>query len=161
MKYRFIDLFAGAGGLSEGFIRAGYEPIAHIEMDHYACDSLKTRAAFHYLKENGKLEIYEEYLKNKKEKTDGSWLWNKVPKSVIDSVIQEAIGKETLPSLFERVDKLCNGTPVDMIIVIQLTHQSNKIPKWLSTFSSKNSQNIFKYKHFGLIALKERYIEFI
>lgn len=68
MKYRFIDLFAGAGGLSEGFIRAGYEAIAHIEMDHYACDSLKTRAAFHYLKENEKLDIYEDYLKNKKEK---------------------------------------------------------------------------------------------
>jgi DNA (cytosine-5)-methyltransferase 1 len=31
----FIDLFAGAGGLSEGFT-----PVAHIEMDKYA---FKTR----------------------------------------------------------------------------------------------------------------------
>ena len=52
-KYTFIDLFAGAGGLSEGFVRAGFTPIAHIEMDKYACETLKTRAAFHYLEEKG------------------------------------------------------------------------------------------------------------
>lgn len=44
----FLDLFAGAGGLSEGFIRAGYEPIAHVEMDNAASFTLKTRAAFHW-----------------------------------------------------------------------------------------------------------------
>ena len=79
---RFIDLFAGAGGLSEGFIRAGFTPIAHIEMDKYACDTLRTRASFHYLKEIGQLDIYENYLRNKKEKEDGSKLWNQVPENI-------------------------------------------------------------------------------
>lgn len=46
--YTFIDLFAGAGGLSEGFVRAGFTPVAHIEMNRDACNTLKTRSAFHY-----------------------------------------------------------------------------------------------------------------
>ena len=45
-EYTFIDLFAGAGGLSEGFIKAGFSPIAHIEMKKDACNTLKTRSAF-------------------------------------------------------------------------------------------------------------------
>ena len=48
---KYLDLFAGAGGLSEGFIQAGYDPVAHVEMDEAACFTLKTRAAYHWLKE--------------------------------------------------------------------------------------------------------------
>lgn len=40
-KLNFIDLFAGAGGLSEGFIQAGFEPIAHVEIENSACNTLK------------------------------------------------------------------------------------------------------------------------
>lgn len=75
-SYTFIDLFAGAGGLSEGFIRAGYTPIAHIEMNKDACNTLKTRSAFHYLQKNGMLSIYEDYLRHKEEGTDGRKLWD-------------------------------------------------------------------------------------
>ena len=60
---RFIDLFAGCGGLSEGFIQAGYAPVAHVEMNEAACFTLKTRMAYHWLKKNGKLAAYCAYLR--------------------------------------------------------------------------------------------------
>ena len=115
-EFTFIDLFAGAGGLSEGFIRAGFLPIAHVEMDHYACDTLRTRAAFHYLKDNGRLNEYEQYLLEKKESEGGEKLWAKVPSDVIDSVIHETIGSDTIESIFSRIDTLREGRSVDIII---------------------------------------------
>ena len=59
----FIDLFAGAGGLSEGFIKAGFKPIAHVEKDKAACFTLKTRVAYHYLRRIRKKYIYEQDLR--------------------------------------------------------------------------------------------------
>ncbi|MDR3245778.1 MAG: DNA cytosine methyltransferase [Prevotellaceae bacterium] len=76
----FIDLFAGADGLSEGFIRAGFMPLAHIEMDKYACDTLKTRAAFHWLKSNNELQKYEKYLYEKQKKDSQEILFVCKPK---------------------------------------------------------------------------------
>lgn len=58
----YIDLFAGAGGLSEGFIRAGFNPIAHVEMNKNACNTLRTRTAYHWLKENEKEKIHYHYF---------------------------------------------------------------------------------------------------
>lgn len=115
-KYTFIDLFAGAGGLSEGFVRAGFTPIAHIEMDKYACDTLRTRAAFHYLESENRLDIYEDYLLHKKDGDNGQALWKQVPSSVIDSVINATIGASTIDDIFARVDALKGSSKVDMII---------------------------------------------
>lgn len=66
----YIDLFAGAGGLSEGFTRMGFTPIAHVEMNKDACDTLRTRAVFHWLRENGKENIYYNYLKSENRDKD-------------------------------------------------------------------------------------------
>ena len=114
--YTFIDLFAGAGGLSEGFIRAGFTPIAHIEMKQDACNTLKTRSAFHYLQNHEQLSIYEDYLKNKKEGTDGSVLWAQVPSEVTDAAICATIGEDTINGIFEKVDSLKGDKTVDIII---------------------------------------------
>lgn len=40
-KYTFIDLFSGCGGLSEGFYRMGFTALAHVEINHWACETLR------------------------------------------------------------------------------------------------------------------------
>ena len=62
-KYNFIDLFAGAGGLSEGFVQAGFNPVAHIEMDKYAAQTLETRSAWYWFKNHGEEQTYYDYLR--------------------------------------------------------------------------------------------------
>ncbi|MFR1449536.1 MAG: DNA cytosine methyltransferase [Beduini sp.] len=46
-NYNFIDLFAGCGGLSEGFYRMGYNALAHVEINSVACKTLKTRMKYY------------------------------------------------------------------------------------------------------------------
>jgi DNA (cytosine-5)-methyltransferase 1 len=46
-KLTFIDLFAGCGGLSEGFYKQGFHGLTHVEYDHYACESLRTRTKYY------------------------------------------------------------------------------------------------------------------
>lgn len=112
-KYNFIDLFAGAGGLSEGFIRAGFNPIAHVEMNPDACNTLKTRTAFHYLKEKGRVNEYYEYLKGEITRDE---LWGKIPTHLINSVINKEISPETLPQIFNIIDQELQEKDVDIVI---------------------------------------------
>lgn len=46
-KYTFIDLFAGCGGLSEGFYKEGFHALAHVEINHFACESLRERMKYY------------------------------------------------------------------------------------------------------------------
>ena len=46
-KYTFIDLFAGCGGLSEGFYRVGFKALAHVEINHWACETLRARMYYY------------------------------------------------------------------------------------------------------------------
>ncbi|HNR16726.1 MAG TPA: DNA (cytosine-5-)-methyltransferase [Chitinophagaceae bacterium] len=112
-KLTFIDLFAGAGGLSEGFIRAGYELIAHVEMDEAACYTLRTRAAYHYLKANGKLDIYKQYLKGE---INREYLYSKVPEEILKSVINLPIGADNNPKIHKTIESLLGNRKVDLII---------------------------------------------
>lgn len=109
----YIDLFAGAGGLSEGFTREGFTPIAHIEMNKEATDTLKTRLAYHYLTENNNTGKYYAYLKNEITRDE---LWNSIPKKIISSVIHEEITKDTIEDIFTKMNHQIGRKKIELII---------------------------------------------
>ena len=109
----YLDLFAGAGGLSEGFIRAGYTPIAHVEMDVAACFTLKTRSAYHWLENEGQGRRYRRYLRGRFTRDE---FYSRVPEEVLDSVLNYEISEDTLPKIFQEIDEKLNGEPLDLII---------------------------------------------
>ncbi|MBS1941914.1 MAG: DNA (cytosine-5-)-methyltransferase [Bacteroidetes bacterium] len=109
---RYIDLFAGAGGLSEGFIKAGFTPVAHVEMDRAACYTLKTRLAYHYLMKTNQTGKYIDYLKGK---IGRDQLYSLLPPKTHDSVINATIGEDTIQGIFTRVDALADGKPIDVL----------------------------------------------
>ncbi|MCD8288952.1 MAG: DNA cytosine methyltransferase [Prevotella sp.] len=63
-KYTFIDLFAGCGGLSEGFYRQGFEALAHVEINHWACETLRARMKYYGYKGWENSVIEEDITKN-------------------------------------------------------------------------------------------------
>ena len=99
----FIDLFAGAGGLSEGFVKAGFLPIVHVEMNHDAVETLKTREVFHYCDKNNLVCQYNSYLEGKIPKEDVRKL---VPGILLERVIEKEMSEDCLDELFSKIDSL-------------------------------------------------------
>jgi DNA (cytosine-5)-methyltransferase 1 len=110
-KLNFIDLFAGASGMSEGFIKAGFNPVSHIEMDSEACSTIKTRAAYHYLKSKNNLEIYYQYTKGEIPQDE---LYQLIPVKILNSVINIEINDKTIAGLFKTIKK--SKKEIDLII---------------------------------------------
>jgi len=110
---KYLNLFAGAGGLSEGFTQVGFTPVAHMEVDTAACNTLKTRSAYHWLKSQGRVQEYHDYLEGIINRVE---LYSRIPESQITSVINKEIREKTLSELFRKIDELLDGQSLDIIV---------------------------------------------
>jgi len=62
-KFLVLDMFSGAGGLTEGFVRHSFDFLGHVEMDRNAADTLETRLLYHELRKTGMEDHYEQYYR--------------------------------------------------------------------------------------------------
>ena len=152
-KFNFIDLFAGAGGLSEGFIRSGFKPIAHVEMNKDACDTLRTRAVYHWLTENGKQNKYYGYLKDVKKNKEN--FWSLAPEEIRNSVINSEISDSSIESIFSKIDYLSNGKDIDLIIGGPPCQAYSIAGRARDPKGMKEDPRNFLYKHY--VKFLERY----
>lgn len=114
MSINLIDLFSGAGGLTEGFLQdTDFNILAHVEKDTSASQTLKLREAFHYLKNSNKIASYIEFLNKKKTIED---LFKLIPNNILSKIINEEISEKTLPNIFDKIDGLIKKNKIHGII---------------------------------------------
>ena len=112
-RLNFIELFAGAGGLSEGFIQNGYNPIAFIEKDMYCCTTLKTRQAYFELRRKNKMSLYRQYLLQEISREE---LYQHIPQAHLNTVINREINQDSVLDFIKEVKNRLKGKKLDLIL---------------------------------------------
>ena len=163
-----IDLFSGAGGLTEGFRNDNFNIICHIEKNKDACETLKVREAYYYLKKVDKLCLYKNYLNGKISKKE---LLNEIPKEQIDSVLNIEINEKSIDEILnyidaktDRVDGIIGGPPCQAYSTIGRAINEKKknsddriyLYKYYLSFLNKYSPKFFIFENVkGLLSFKD------
>ena len=111
-------MFAGAGGLTEGFFRNDYDIVSHVEMNPHAAQTLETRVLYHALVAKGRQDIYYQYYNQNLSQED--FLEECRSQGIFDTgVINQKLSSETedliIQQVHERLADRNRGT-VDVII---------------------------------------------
>ncbi|QSZ66934.1 DNA cytosine methyltransferase [Methanofollis aquaemaris] len=113
-----LDMFAGAGGLTEGFFRNDFNIVSHIEMNVHAARTLETRTLFHALVEKGQQDIYYQYYDQEISRDEFLEECKSLDVSdtgIIDRELSVETLDKTIADVHARLDDL-NRNNVDVII---------------------------------------------
>ena len=109
-KFTFIDLFAGCGGLSEGFLQTGmFEGLSHVEWESPMVNTLRYRLVkkWKHTEEDARKRVIKFDIQKTEELLHGNW--NEETKKIY--------GQENHPDIITKgLDGLINGKTVDLII---------------------------------------------
>ncbi len=111
---KVLDLFSGAGGLSEGFMRVGCDIVGHIEMEKDASSTLMTRMLYHALARKGLISEYNKYLLGRVSRDE--LIKKHGLQDERDSVICAKIGRNNYAELITKIKNRVGRERIDLIV---------------------------------------------
>lgn len=145
-----IDLFSGAGGLTEGFRGEEFNILGHVEKELAASKTLMLREAYHYLKRERKLSLYKEFMN---EEISLEELFSKIPNTILQKILNFEINEENLDKIFSYFDKFSNN--IDGIIGGPPCQAYSTIGRARNSYKKDIDERIYLYKYY--IKFLERY----
>ena len=100
-----VDLFAGPGGLGEGFSQAGFDVICSVEKDEWAARTLRTRVMFRILKQLNRISLYWDYVRGNKTLEDIFYLYPEVRYEMDSRVLQKTISDGSRAGILKYIEK--------------------------------------------------------
>ena len=101
---QIIDLFSGAGGLTEGF-RKEFKIIKHVEKENAACETLRLRDSFYYFSNHNMIDKYYDFLKGK---ISEKKIYSVVPEKILKKTLNIEINNKNIQSIFHEIDQELN-----------------------------------------------------
>lgn len=113
-KYTFIDLFAGCGGLSEGFMQTGkFEGLAHVEWEIPMVNTLRNRlkTKWTHTEEDAENNVIHFDIQKTEELINGNW--TEETKSIYSKTNSEFVANNGLKGLVgnQKVNLIIGGPP--------------------------------------------------
>ena len=99
----FIDNSSGGGGLSKGFVQEGYQHITQIAANAAACNTLRSKLAYHWLVTAGRDHLYADYPAGH---VCQERFYMPLPQHMVRLVINDEIQPDTFERIFRQTDSL-------------------------------------------------------
>lgn len=150
-KFYAVDLFAGCGGLGEGFKQAGFETIASVDMNYWACETMRTRHLYYELSKPKGRSLYNEYVMGRIARDHILETYPETKTVINHRVIQAVFGVNRTVKIIGKIEasrKLHEASNVHVLLGGPPCQPYSLVGRSRDPFRMENDKRHFLYRYY-------------